>query len=106
LVGLALSIETAEAAYIPIGHRYPGAPEQLDLEHVLARLKPWLESPSAAKAGHELKLAAHCLARQGTALAGVRYDAMLESYVLNSVGTRHDLDAIAAKYVGMKTVSF
>jgi len=106
LVGLALSVKTGEAAYIPLGHRSTEAPQQLDRDAVLARLRPWLEDESAAKAGHDSKRMAHVLARHEIALAGMRFDTMLESYVLNSVGTRHDLDAIASKYIGLKTVTF
>ena len=106
LVGLSISVEGYEAAYIPVGHTYPGAPEQLDLEYVLDRLKPWLESDSAAKVGHHLKFDMHVLARYGIALRGVRHDTMLESYVLNSVATRHDMDSIASKYLGESTIKF
>jgi len=105
LVGLAVSVRPGEAAYIPLAHRDAAAPKQLDRDAVLRRLKPWLESESAAKVGHDLKLAAHVLARHGIALRGVRHDTMLESYVLNSVATRHDLHGIARKYLGLQTVT-
>ncbi len=106
LVGVALSTTHGEAAYIPFRHRYAGAPEQLDRDTVIERLRPWLESETSIKVGHDIKFAAHVLARDGIALRGARYDTMLESYVLNSVGTRHDLDAIAAKYLSVATVTF
>src|SRR5690606_25690174 len=90
---------------VPLAHRSTAAPQQLDRDAVLRRLAPWLESESAAKVGHDLKRAAHVLARHDIALRGVRHDTMLESYVLNSVATRHDLDAIARKYLGIQTVT-
>jgi DNA polymerase-1 len=105
LVGIALAAQPGEAAYIPIGHRYPGAPDQLDRGVVLERLKPWLES-AAPKAGHDLKFDAHILHRLGIVLGGAAYDAMLESYVLNSTATRHDLGAAAAKHLGLRTTSY
>src|SRR5690606_5380754 len=105
LVGVAFSVQPGEAAYVPLAHQPTAAPEQLERDAVLKRLRPWLESESAAKVGHDLKFAAHVLARHGIALRGMRYDTMLESYVLNSVAVRHDLDAIAAKYVGVKKVT-
>jgi len=105
LVGLALSVQPGEAAYIPLAHRSTEAPDQLDRDAVLERLTPWLESDAAAKVVHDGKLASHVLARHGITLRGVRHDTMLESYVLNSVATRHDLDAIASKYLGLKTVT-
>ncbi|MFS8609175.1 MAG: DNA polymerase I, partial [Gammaproteobacteria bacterium] len=106
LVGLSFAVKDHEAAYIPVGHTYPGVPDQLDRDYVLRRLKPWLESEKAAKVGHHLKFDRHILARYGITLRGVRHDTMLESYVLNSVATRHDLDSIAAKYLGERTITF
>src|SRR5690606_25648063 len=105
LVGLALSIEAGEAAYVPLAHRSTEAPEQLDRDAVLERLRSWLESDAAAKVVHDGKRALHVLARHGITLRGVRHDTMLESYVLNSVATRHDLDSIASKYLGIRTVT-
>jgi len=106
LVGISLSVRPGEAAYIPVGHRYPGAPDQLGRDLVLRRLASWLESGAAEKVGHNLKFDAHILGRYGIALRGARYDSMLESYVLNSVATRHDKDSIAARYLGLQTVKF
>jgi DNA polymerase I len=106
LVGLSLAVTPGEACYIPVAHRYPGAPDQLDRDHVLARLKPWLEDDSAAKVGHHLKYDAHVLAHYGIELRGQRFDTMLESYVLNSVATRHDMDSVAARYLGVQTISY
>ncbi|MCC5867383.1 MAG: DNA polymerase I [Gammaproteobacteria bacterium] len=106
LVGISLAVTPGEACYIPLAHRYPGAPDQLDRESVIARLKPWLENAQAAKVGHHLKYDAHVLAHYGIELKGQRYDTMLESYVLNSVATRHDMDSVAARYLGVQTISY
>ncbi len=100
LVGISLAVTPGEAAYIPLAHRYPGAPDQLNREAVLERLAPWLES-AAPKVGHHLKYDAHIFANHGIALRGVEHDTMLESYVLNSTATRHDMDSVAALYLGL-----
>jgi DNA polymerase-1 len=100
LVGLAVAVDPADAAYIPVGHDYTGAPDQLALDRVLEAMKPLLENPARVKVGRRLKFDAHILANHGVALQGQRYDAMLESYVLDSVATRHDMDSTAAKYLG------
>jgi DNA polymerase-1 len=105
IVGISLAVAPGEAAYIPVGHDYAGAPDQLAREQVLARLKPWLES-SAAKVGHHLKYDAHVLCNYGIVLGGIAHDTMLESYVLDSTATRHDMDAVARKYLGIETVKF
>jgi DNA polymerase-1 len=105
LVGISLAVTPGEAAYIPLSHRYPGAPDQLNREAVLARLKPWLES-DAPKLGHNLKYDAHIFANHGITLGGIAHDTMLESYVLNSTATRHDLDSIAALYLGVQTLKY
>ena len=104
IVGLSLCIEPGAAAYIPLRHEEPGAPRQLDRERVLQALRPILEDPERAKLGHHLKLAAHMLANCGIRLAGMRYDTMLESYVWNSVATRHDTESTAARYLGLTTI--
>jgi DNA polymerase-1 len=106
IVGLSFAVESGEAAYVPLGHDYPGAPPQLDRHAVLAALKPLLEDPLKDKLGHHLKYDMHILANYGIALAGHRYDSMLESYVLDSVATRHDMDSAAEKYLGIKTIHF
>ncbi|HTX25035.1 MAG TPA: DNA polymerase I [Steroidobacteraceae bacterium] len=106
IVGISLCVEPGTAAYIPLRHDYPGAPEQLDRERVLAALQPILEHPGSPKLGHHLKLDAHLLANHGIRLAGMRYDPMLESYVWNSVATRHDMDSTAARYLGLSTLTF
>ena len=106
LVGLSLAVIEGEAAYVPVAHRYPGAPEQLARGHVLGRLKPWLESASHAKVGHHLKYDAHVLANHGIGLKGMRYDTMLESYALNSTAIRHDMDSAARHYLGLETIHY
>jgi DNA polymerase-1 len=106
IVGLSFAVAPGEAAYVPLGHDYAGAPHQLDREKVLAAFKPLLEDPAKPKLGHHLKYDAHSLANYGIALKGQRFDSMLESYVLNSVATRHDMDSAAAKYLGVKTIAY
>jgi DNA polymerase-1 len=106
LVGLSLCIRPGHAAYVPLAHRYPGAPEQLDRDRVLERLRPLLEDPKRAKLGQNLKYDMSVLARYGIALQGVRFDTMLESYVLDSTATRHDMDSLASKYLGHKTIGY
>jgi DNA polymerase-1 len=106
IVGLSFAVTAGEAAYVPLGHDYAGAPDQLNRDEVLAALKPWLEDPSKRKLGHHLKFDTHILANYGIALQGQAYDSMLESYVLNSVASRHDMDAAALKYLGIKTIHF
>jgi DNA polymerase-1 len=106
VVGVSFAVTPGEAAYIPLGHDYAGAPEQLDREEVLAALKPMLEDLTKAKLGHHLKYDTHILANYGIALSGQRFDSMLESYVLNSVATRHDMDSTVEKYLGLKTIHY
>ena len=105
IVGISLAVEPLSAAYIPLAHRYPGAPEQLSRERVLERLKPWLEGP-AKKVGHHLKYDAHVLLNHGIRLGGMAYDSMLESFVLNSTATRHDMDSVAARYLNVTTTRY
>ena len=106
LVGISLSVETGRAAYIPVGHDYAGAPDQLDRDRVLVRLRPWLEDETKPKLGHHLKYDAHIFRRYGIRLAGMRYDSMLESYVLNSTATRHDMGSTARHYLGLETIPY
>ena len=106
IVGLSFSVEAGKAAYIPVAHDYPGAPEQLPRDEVLARLRGFLQDPERPKVGHHLKYDAHIFARYGIELAGMRFDSMLESYVLNSVATRHDMDSTARHYLGRETIRF
>ncbi|HET9863625.1 MAG TPA: 5'-3' exonuclease H3TH domain-containing protein, partial [Steroidobacteraceae bacterium] len=106
IVGVSFAIAPGRAAYLPLRHDYAGAPEQLDREASLARLKPLLESEQHAKVGHHLKYDAHVLANHGITLRGMRYDSMLESYVWNSVAIRHDMDSAAEKYLGLRTIHY
>ena len=109
LVGLSLAVAEGEAAYLPLAHRYPGAPEQLPREQVLARLKPWLESARHAKIGQNLKYDQHVLANHDIQLAGVQHDTLLQSYVLESgrEGVRgHDLGQLATRHLGLETISY
>jgi DNA polymerase-1 len=105
IVGVSFAVAPGIAAYLPLCHDYAGAPAQLDCEKSLAKLKPLLESADHAKVGHHLKYDAHVLARHGIALAGMRYDSMLESYVWNSV-LRHDMDSAAERYLGIRTIHY
>jgi DNA polymerase-1 len=106
VVGVSFAVRAHEAAYVPFGHDYPGAPPQLGREDVLEALRPLLEDPHCKKVGQNLKYDMSVLANHGVALNGVRYDTMLESYVLDSTATRHDMDSLALKYLGHRTVHF
>jgi len=106
LVGISLSVKTGEAAYIPVAHDYPGAPDQLNRDFVLDAMKKFLENPDKPKVGHHLKYDAHILARYDIHLRGMAFDSMLESYVLNSVATRHDMDSVARHYLNVDTIHY
>ncbi|MCJ8319733.1 MAG: DNA polymerase I [Colwellia sp.] len=106
LVGLSFSVEAGKAAYVPVAHDYIDAPEQLDRDWVLAQLKPLLESNDLKKLGQNLKYDANVLSHYGIKLQNIAFDTMIESYCLNSVATRHNMDALALKYLGYKTVKF
>ncbi len=106
IVGLSFAVTPGEAAYVPLGHDYPDAPEQLDTSETLAALKPILEDPGIVKLGQNLKYDMSVLARYDIELRGVRFDTMLESYVLDSAGRRHDMDSLAAKYLDRRTIHF
>lgn len=114
LVGLSFAVQPYEAAYIPLTHSYMGVPEQLDRDTVLRALKPILEDPSKLKVGQHAKFDINILANCaiggdqscGITVQGIAYDTMLESYVLDSTATRHDMDSLAQKYLGHTTVSF
>jgi DNA polymerase-1 len=106
LVGISLAVRQGEAAYIPLAHDYPGAPKQLDRNEVLAAMRDFLENPRRKKLGHHLKYDAHIFARYGIALDGMAFDSMLESYVLNSVATRHDMDSVARYYLDVDTIHY
>lgn len=106
LVGVSFATEPGVAAYLPFGHDYIGAPEQLSTEFVLAKLKPLLEDPTLIKIGQNLKFDGSMLARYDIELKGIGYDTMLESYVVDSVAGRHDMDSLADRFLGHKTISF
>ncbi|MGF1526926.1 MAG: DNA polymerase I [Candidatus Competibacterales bacterium] len=106
LVGVCFAVEPFEGAYVPLGHDYPGAPTQLERDWVLACLKPWLEDSEYPKVGQHLKYDAHVLANCGIALKGIADDTMLESYVVNSTATRHDMDSLARYYLDHQTITF
>ncbi|WP_100657532.1 DNA polymerase I [Alteromonas flava] len=106
LVGFSFCCELGQAAYLPLAHDYPGAPEQLDRAQVLQQLKPILEDPTAKKIGQHIKYDMNVLANYDIHLRGVAYDTMLESYVLNSVASRHDMDTLALAHLGHSTISF
>ena len=106
IVGISVAIASNEAYYIPVMHEYDGAPDQLDREYVLKKLKPWLEDKDAKKIGHNLKYDSHVFANHGIELNGTDFDSMLESYVLNSTATRHNLNAVAKRYLNMDTTSY
>ena len=106
MVGLSFATGPGEAWYVPVAHDYPGAPDQLAREHVLGRLRPLLEDPTRLKVGHHVKYDRHIFANHGVRLAGAVHDSMLESYVLNSVVSRHDMDSLAQHYLGLRTIRF
>src|SRR3990167_1894749 len=106
LVGLSFSIEAGKAAYVPVAHDYPGAPDQLHRDWVLQQLKPLLEAQTPKKIGQNLKYDKSVLARYDVHIHGIGWDTMLESYVVDSTATRHDMDSLALKYLGHKTIAF
>ena len=106
LVGISISVTEGEAAYIPLNHNYEKVPSQLSTETVLKVLKPILESQKIKKIGHHLKFDAHIFARYGISLKGIEYDSMLESYVLNSIASRHDMHSVAKFYLNRNTIKF
>lgn len=106
LIGLSFAIAPGEAAYLPVAHDYLDAPPQLDRAYVLEALKPLLEDEKALKVGQNLKFDMSLLARYGIEMRGIAYDTMLESYVLDSVGGRHDMDSLADRYLSHKTITF
>ena len=106
LVGFSFAVTSGEAAYLPVAHDYPGAPEQVSLEEALAALKPVLANSAIAKVGQNLKYDMSVLARYGVIINGPLHDTMLQSYVLNSVASRHNMDALAGFYLDRKTIHF
>jgi DNA polymerase-1 len=106
IVGVSFAERSGMAAYVPLAHRYPDAPAQLDRDATLKKLKPLLEDPALLKIGQNLKYDMNVLMNYDIALAGIRYDTMLESYVLDSTASRHDMDSLALKYLGYKTLKY
>ncbi|MDO9453029.1 MAG: DNA polymerase I [Stagnimonas sp.] len=106
LVGLAFAVTEGEGWYVPVAHNYLGVPAQLPMAEVLARVKPVLENPAKKKVAQHGKFDCNVLVRHGISVQGFAYDTMLESYVLDAGGNRHDMDTLAEKYLGVKTISF
>ncbi|WAK02073.1 DNA polymerase I [Methylobacter sp. YRD-M1] len=106
IVGVSFAVTPGHAAYVPLMHDYPGAPDQLDRTEILERLRPLLEDPHKAKLGQNLKYDMHVLANHGIALRGIAHDTMLESYVLNSTATKHNMDDLAKEYLGIDTIHY
>ncbi|MDZ7783296.1 MAG: DNA polymerase I [Halioglobus sp.] len=106
IVGVSFAVEPGAAAYVPLAHDYPDAPVQLDRDSVLEKLRPLLEDEGRAVVGQNLKYDASVLRNHGIELRGIRFDTMLESYILDSTATRHDMDSLALKYLGRKTIHF
>lgn len=106
IVGLSFAVEPGCAAYVPVAHDYPGAPDQLGRDFVLSRMRDVLEDPDKAKLGHHLKYDRNVLLNHAIELDGIAFDTMLESYVLNSVASRHDLDTLVLKHLGRRTIHF
>ncbi len=106
LVGVSFAVEPGHAAYVPVGHDYPGAPPQLPLDQVLAALKPLLQDPQRTKIAQHGKYDINVLMRYGIEIQGLAFDSMLESYVLNSTATLHNMDALAKTYLGVDTVLY
>jgi DNA polymerase-1 len=106
IVGVSFSIEPGQGVYLPLAHDYEGAPQQLDRDTALDQLKPLLEDPNIKKVGQHLKYDRNVLLNYGIELNGITFDTMLESYVLNSTATRHDMDSLAGRYLGVDTIHF
>ncbi|MGZ5052055.1 MAG: DNA polymerase I [Methylobacter sp.] len=106
IVGVSFAVKSGKAAYVPLAHDYPGAPEQLNREEILEKLRPLLENPDKLKLGQNLKYDMHVLANHGITLRGIAHDTMLESYVLNSTATKHNMDDLAKEYLGVDTIRY
>jgi len=106
IVGVSFAVTPGKAAYVPLAHDYPGVPDQLDRSEILEKLRPLLENPHKAKLGQNLKYDTHVLANHGIALRGIAHDTMLESYVLNSTATKHNMDDLAKEYLGVETIHY
>ena len=105
MVGISLSVEAGKGAYIPVAHRYAGAPDQLSREHVLERMRPWLENPAKPKLGQNLKYDMHIFENHGIKLAGIVHDTLLQSYVFES-HKPHDMDTMAMRHLGYTTIPY
>ena len=105
MVGISLSVEAGKGAYIPLAHRYAGAPDQLGREHVLERMRPWLENPAKPKLGQNLKYDMHIFENHGVKLKGIVHDTLLQSYVFES-HKPHDMDTMAMRHLGYTTIPF
>lgn len=105
LVGISLCAEPGEAAYIPLMHCFPGAPQQLDINFVLSKMKSWFENPAKLKVGQNLKYDTHILANHGINLNGITHDTLLQSYVLESHQS-HNMDSMALRHLGVKTITY
>ena len=106
IVGLSFAIEPGEAAYVPLAHLNPGREGQLDRDRILDQMKPLLESDAVKKVGQHLKYDANVLANHGITLRGIAHDTMLQSYIIDAVGSRHDMGSLALKYLGQRVISF
>src|SRR5262249_47506319 len=105
LVGLSFAVEGGRAVYVPVEHRYAGAPDQLKIERALAILKPWFEDERRRKVAQNAKYDRHVLANHGVEVRGLEHDTLLESYVLES-SARHDMDSLAERHLGIKGLSY
>ena len=106
IVGLSFAIEPGEAAYVPLAHLNPGLEGQLDRDRILDQMRPLLESDAVKKVGQHLKYDANVLANHGITLRGIAHDTMLQSYIIDAVGSRHDMGSLALKYLGQRVISF
>jgi DNA polymerase-1 len=106
IVGVSFAVTPGKAAYVPLAHDYAGVPDQLNRTEILEKLRPLLENPHKAKLGQNLKYDAHVLANHGITLLGIAHDTMLESYVLNSTATKHNMDDLAQEYLGVTTIHY
>jgi len=106
IVGVSFAVTPGFAAYVPLAHDYAGVPDQLDRSEILEKLRPLLENPHKPKLGQNLKYDMHVLANHGIALDGIAHDTMLESYVLNSTATKHNMDDLAKEYLDVKTIHY
>ncbi|RIZ66976.1 MAG: DNA polymerase I [Methylococcales bacterium] len=106
IVGISFAVTPGNAAYVPLAHDYPEVPEQLNRSEVLEQLRPLLENPLKAKVGQNLKYDSHVLANHGISLQGIAHDTMLESYIVNSTATKHNMDDLAKTYLGVTTIHY